>query len=73
MTIDTLLFVNGVNINFGGAGKQSFDYWIRRLEEKRNIKCLHSNPMVFKTSIFSYLLFFLYHLPGSIFRIFNLR
>ena len=68
------LFVNGININHGGAGKGSFNFWISDIQNHHSLSTININPPFFNSSKsrFNQNLFYSFlHLPGSILRVFN--
>ena len=68
------LFVNGININHGGAGKGSFIFWIREIQKEHSVSILNLNPSFpnyVKYRIIENIIYFFLHLPGSFFRLFS--
>jgi hypothetical protein len=67
-----LILVNGVNVHFGGSGKDSLSFWTKSFLKKNIMYDLHNTVPIFffkKNSIYYKVALFLYFLPGSFFRI----
>lgn len=66
-----ILFVNGIDVNFGGAGAESLKFWSSQLKTF-NCNFFHINPLYFRNYFVNKFLIMLTHFPGFFFRIFNL-
>ena len=73
MKQSSIMFVNGVNTNFGGSGKNANAFWLGSIRKKMNTNVFDTVPhfgFKVRNPLYQFVLF-LYFMPGSLFRIFR--
>ena len=72
MSGNKILFINGINVNNGGAGYHSLNYWIGDFIENNKLKLINLVPSFSRNKYLNNLILFIYYFPFSFLKLFKI-